>query len=308
VPSGPIEGTVIEAVIQEIDIASGRLLFEWHSLPSINPSESYLPAPSAGSGYDYLHANSVDLDVDGNLLLSARHTWGLYKIDRGTGALIWRLNGRESDFTLGDGAAVAWQHDARWQPGGVSIFDDGASDQPPNFESQSRGIVLSLDTAAMTARLARAFVHPEGLLATSQGSLQLLSTGGAFIGWGKIPRFSEFDADGELVFDASFVAGQQSYRAYRYPWKGQPADRPAVSAVHTTDGTAVYASWNGATEVAVWDVLAGSQAEALVSLGKVARSGFESAIEIEAAAGFVAVRALNATGQEIGRSETVAIA
>jgi hypothetical protein len=307
-PSGPIAGTVIEAVIQEIDIESGQLLFEWHSLPSIDPSESYLPAPSPGSPYDYLHANSVDLDGDGNLLLSARHTWALYKIDRGTGVVLWRMNGRKSDFTLGDGAAFAWQHDARWQPGGVSIFDDGATDQPPNFEAQSRGIVLELDTVAMTARLAQAFVHPDGLLATSQGSLQLLSTGGAFIGWGRIPRFSEFDADGELVFDASFVAGQQSYRAFRHPWNGQPAERPAVRAVRSTDGTVVYASWNGATEVAVWDILAGSQPGALVSRVKVAKSGFESSIEIELAAGVVAVRALNATGQEIGRSETVAIA
>jgi hypothetical protein len=307
-PSGPIEGRATEAVIQEVDVASGRLLFEWHSLPSIDPSESYVPPPTDGSPFDYIHANSIDLDADGNLLLCGRHTWAIYKIDRGSGAILWRLNGRRSDFKLGDEAAFAWQHDARAQPEGISIFDDGAMGSPPQPEAQSRGIVLALDTAAMTARLAREFVHPAGLLSTSQGSFQLMPTGGAFVGWGRLPQFSEFDANGALALDAVFPAGNQSYRTYRFPWRGLPDAAPDIAAGARSDSAVVvYASWNGATEVAAWEVLGGAGLDALAPLIRVRRSGFETAIAVDARPRVALVRALDAAGAELGRSRPIAI-
>lgn len=306
-PSGPVPGKVIEAVIQQVEISTGQLLFEWHSLASIDPSESYLSAPTDGSPFDYIHANSLDVDTDGNLLLSARHTWSVYKIDRQSGAVLWRLNGRKSDFLIGPGAAFAWQHDAKWQPGGISLFDDGAMAVDGAFEKVSRGIVLALDTEAMTATLSRSFVHPDGVLATSEGSMELLSTGGAFVGWGHVPRYSEFDAAGGLVLDATFPVAIQSYRVYRFPWTGRPAERPAVAALRGGSGMTVYASWNGATDVAVWQVLGGPNANALQALGRGRSTGFETPIELSASTAFVAVSALDAGDSEMGRSEVVQV-
>jgi hypothetical protein len=302
-PTGPVPGKVIEAVIQEVEISTGELLFEWHSAAWIDPSESYLSVPTDGTPYDYIHANSLDVDADGNLLLSARHTSTVYKIDRQSGTVLWRLNGRRSDFAMGDGAAFAWQHDAKFQPGGLSIFDDGAMSTDGAFEKASRGIVLALDTTAMTATLTRAFVHPAGVLATSQGSMELLSTGGAFVGWGHVPRYSEFDASGALVLDATFPVAVQSYRVYRFPWIGRPAEPPAVAAVRSSNGLIVYASWNGATEVAVWQVLGGPNGNELKPIGRARSSGFETPIEVVADAPFIAVSALDDGGSELGRSE-----
>lgn len=301
--------TVIEAVVQEVDIASGRVLFEWHSLPAIDPSESYLPPPTDGTAYDYLHANSIDLDVDGNVVVSCRHTWAVYRIERASGQLLWRLNGKRSDFRMQPGAAFAWQHDARMHgPGTLSIFDDGADGPQPQFEAQSRGVVLQLDTETMTARLGQSFVHPDRIQSTSQGSFQLLPDGHAFIGWGSVPRMSEFDANGRLVFDASFTASKQSYRAVRGAWSAQPVDKPSISAVRSGPASAVvYASWNGATDISAWEVLAGCTPSELVSLGRVARNGMETAIQVTTGATCAAARALDDQGHELGMSPVVAI-
>jgi hypothetical protein len=313
-PSGPVAGEIIEAVIQEIDIATGRLLFEWHSLPAIDPAESYLPPPSDGEAYDYAHANSLDLLPNGDLLLSLRHTWGVYRIERMTGAIAWRLGGRRSDFTLGDGLPFAWQHDVRALPDGrLTIFDNGARNPDPRdpnaaFETQSRGLVVALDEATMAATVEREVVHPAGVLATSQGSFQLFPDGVAFLGWGQVPRFSEFDAAGQLRLDASFPT-KGSYRALRQPWVGRPAEPPAVAAVGVSGGgTAVYASWNGATEVATWEVLGGPDASRLRPLGRAPRTGFETVIRVTGPARSVAVRALDANGVVLGQSEATRIA
>jgi Arylsulfotransferase (ASST) len=307
--SGAAPGQVIEGIVQELDIASGRVLLEWHSLPIIDPSESYLPAPTDGSAYDYLHANSIDIDRDGDLIVSGRHTWAVYGLDRASGDLRWRLGGKRSDYQLGPGAEFAWQHDARAYPDGtISIFDDGAMGPPPQFETSSRGIILQPDRASMSVRLQRAFVHPEGIVATSQGSFQLLPNGNAFIGWGKVPRFSEFDAAGQLLFDGAFPAGKQSYRAMRYPWTARPAEKPVVAGARVgASSILVYASWNGATDVATWQVLGGGSSAAMHSLGHGVPDGFETVIRVESDALYVAVRGLDRHGRELGRSAAVAV-
>jgi hypothetical protein len=288
---------VMDCAIQEVDLGSGRVLFEWHAVDHIDIAESVAPAPTgANDVYDYVHANSIDVDTDGNLILSARNTSAIYKIDRVTGRILWRLGGRRSDFAMGPGAAFALQHDARRQPDGtLTIFDDG---QAPGT---SRAIVLRLDETAMTATLLRELRQPEGLLATSQGNMQVLPDGHVFVGWGSLPRFSEFAADGRLLYDATFSASQ-SYRDLRFPWTGRPGEAPDVT-VDTQNGTmAVFASWNGATEVATWEVLAGRSAAAFRRVAAVPRDGFETQIDLPPAGPLVAVRARDASGVILGTS------
>jgi hypothetical protein len=305
VPAGSAAtaGQVMDCAIQEVDLATGRLLFEWHSADHIDPAESYVAAPTqAGSVYDYVHANSVEVDTDGHLIMSARNTSTIYKIDRRTGEIRWRLGGKRSDFTMGPGASFAYQHDARRQPDGtLTLFDDG---QAPGH---SRAIVLHLDESAMTTTLVREYQQPQGLLATSQGNMQVLPNGHVFVGWGSVPRFSEFDAGGRLLFDATFTS-TQSYRDYRFPWDARPVDVPAIAIDATTGPLTVYASWNGATAVASWEVLAGSDPASLAITASAARSGFETAIDARTAAPLVAVRALDASGNILGTSPMVSTA
>lgn len=301
-------GNVLDAVVQEIEIETGRVLFEWHSLDDITPAECYLPAPSdPDEPFDYVHYNSIGIAPDGNLVVNSRHTFASYKIDYGTGEILWRLNGKESDFEMGDGTPFSYQHDTRVLDNGeVTLFDNAGTNPEADETTDSRGLVLTLDEEAMTATLAREYIHPTGILATSQGNMQLLPNGNVFIGWGSAPVFSEFTADGELIFNGRFPQGGNSYRAYRMPWRGQPAEPPAVAVERgTADAVTVYASWNGSTEVVSWRVLAGPAPDTLEEVGSGERTGFETEIAVETDAAYVAVEALDDAGTTLSTSEAV---
>jgi hypothetical protein len=303
---GPKHGYLLEGIVQELAIPSGRVLFEWHSLPKVALSESYLRVPAGGNGtpgapYDYFHINSATLDSDGNYLISARHTHAVYKLRRKDGAILWRLGGKRSDFTVAPAARFAWQHDVhRQRDGTITLFDNGANEPG---RGRSRALVLHVDAARRRVTLARSFAHPTRLLSTSQGDAQVLPNGNVFVGWGSNPYFTEYARNGRVLFDGRFLKGADSYRAYRLPWAGHPVDRPAVA---VAGGTA-YVSWNGATAVARWQVVTGASASALRPAGTVAKGGFETAIRLRGAGGYVAVRALAADGRLLGASRVVRV-
>ena len=164
--------------------------------------------------------------------------------------------GRQERLRDGSGTRSVSQHDARRQEDGtITIFDNGA---PPQVHEQSRTIVVSLDMDAMSANLVREYTHRKELVSTSQGNAQVLPNGNVFVGWGSAPFFSEYSKEGELLFDASFRGSTQSYRAFRLPWTGHPTYDPAVAVERGSDDkVTLYVSWNGATDVATWQVLAG---------------------------------------------------
>jgi hypothetical protein len=299
---GPKSGAVLEGVVQELDVATGRVLFEWHSIDHVGLLESYVKLRKKDGKllpYDYFHINSVGVDSDGNLLVSARNTSTVYALDRHTGAVLWRLGGRKSDFAMGPGTRFWWQHDARRRPDGtLTLYDNGAA--PPK-ERYSRALVLRLDTSTHAATLVRAYAHPKRLLSSSQGNEQTLAGGHVFVGWGSNPYFTEFDGSGAAVFDARFSKGADSYRAYRFAWIGRPPGRPAA-VLHGRD---VYVSWNGATEVRGWQVLAGDDERHLQPLERVAKVGFETRIPALTDAKRLAVRALDGSGRVLGTSATI---
>ena len=302
---GPRNGEVLDGIAQEVDIETGEVLFEWHSLDHVGLEESYRRASKDSRWpFDYFHINSIDVDHDSNLLVSAKGTCTVYKVNRSTGEVMWRLGGEKSDFTTGLGTRTAYQHDARRQPDGtITIFDNGAD---PKVHDQSRGIVVELDEDKMTATLVSEYTHPDRLLAGSQGNMQVLPNGNAFIGWGNQPIFSEFNSDGELLFDASFPPKHESYRAFSFQWNGQPSDRPAVAAERGPDDeVTLYASWNGATEVATWEVLAGPNPEELEVVASVPRNGFETAITARTPELYVVVQAKNRSGRVLGTTKVV---
>ena len=158
----------------------------------------------------------------------------------------------------------------------------------------------------MTATLVRAYTHPDKLVSTSQGNMQVLPNGNVFVGWGSEPFASEFSHDGELLFDARIPTDDDSYRAFRFPWKGHPAEAPALAVNWGSDDeVALYASWNGATQIATWEVLAGAHPEQLEPLGEVSRDGFETAITARTAEPYVAVRAKDSSGRVLDTSKPV---
>jgi hypothetical protein len=295
---GPANGQVFDGIVQELDVATGRVLFEWHSLDHVALDESHSPVPTAaGTVYDYFHINAVNVDDDGNLLISARNTWAAYKLDRRTGRVIWRLAGKKSDFELGTGVAFAWQHNPIADGfHTVRIFDNESNIGP------SRVIWVRHDERDHTASLVREFIHPDKLSAPSQGNSQALDNDDTFIGWGATGRFSEIDANGNLLFDASVPTGYDTYRAYRSEWVGRPATRPTATLEQGEGTTTVHAVWNGATEVARWVVLGGGDRGVLWPIGEGAWNGLDTKITVKGTPARVKVIAFDAFGRILGGS------
>jgi hypothetical protein len=300
---GLSNGILTDSVIQEIDIKTGLVMWEWHALGHIPPANSHNPAPRSQWPWDYVHINSVDPGSSGDVLMSSRNTWSIYDVDMLSGAIRWRIGGDESSFKLGAGAHFYWQHDAEFQPGGlISVFDNGSD--PPE-EKQSRGLLLDPDLATHTVTLVKQFTNPtKTLLASSQGDTLSLPGGDWLLGYGGLPNFTEFDSAGGVLLDGTLGKNVQDFRTYLAPWSAHAPGAPAVVARAEGGGLAVSASWNGATEVASWRVLAGSSAASMTAVATAAREGFQTTLTVPAAGPYVAVQALNAEGAVIGTSPT----
>ena len=303
---GPPNGSTFDWIIQEIDIATGKVIWEWHALGHVPINSSYSNYVTAVP-YDYFHMNSIQQLPDGNILISSRNTWAVYLIDKKTGKIIWKLGGKRSSFKMGPHTNFEWQHDATLHKGGlVTLFDDGAT---PKEESQSRALELHIDTTTHSATLIHAFTHSPPALATAQGSVQLLPNRDVFVGWGRQPYFSQYTPSGKQVFGGSFRAPVESQRAYRYPWIGSPLQPPAIAVRRSKRAgrDVIYASWNGATQVRKWQVLASpSEGGPFVKLGSPAPwSSFETRIQ-ERNAGYFKVEALGERGSVLATSSIVA--
>lgn len=303
---GPRRGFVIDNLVQEIDIRTGRLLLNWSSAKRLSPRGSHLPA-SAQTVWDAYHVNSISEDSDGNLLLTARHLSAIVKIDRRTGRVLWKLGPRVGDFRVDRAASFYYPHDAQRAPDGTITIFDNRSTFVDRSRGPSRGLRLNVDMRRKRVTLARAYPHPRGrVFATSQGNISTLPGGNAFVGWGSSPWFSEYAPDGRVVFAASLRSQlNQSYRAFKSEWVGRPQGAPALAATARAGRLTVYASWNGATAVQRWRVLGGPSAASLTPLATVPWANFETRISVPSTARFVRVEALDVGGNVIGRSGAV---
>ncbi len=299
---GPRRGRVLDGIVQEIDVATGKLVWEWHSLDHVSIRESYLPvSEKSGGSWDYFHVNSADLTPDGDVLISSRDTSTVFKVDHRTGRIVWRLGGKHGDFHLGRGVRFTWQHDARSLGSDtLSIFDNAVGPKP--VRSSSRVIVVRVDTRRHRARLLRSYVHPDRLSAGTQGNGQLMPSGDMFAGWGSRGAFTQFTRRGRVLFDARLPRGWDSYRAFRMPWRGRPAGVPAASARRSGDRTRVSASFNGSTDVVRWRVLAGPSRDRLSAVATAPWRNLETAISLKTREPWVAVEALDRSGRVLARS------
>ena len=224
---GPADQSVIDGVVQEIDIHTGKVLWQWDSADHVPYAQSEPPLPaSASTPWDWFHINAVHFDTNGNLLIDARNTWTTYEVDPHTGRIDWQLGGKASSFTLKTapgqslddaGEIFAWQHDPEALGNGeYTIFDDESAGTPEY--DVSRVVTVKLDQRTHTATLVSSVNQPEGLVAASQGNGQTTPNGNLVVGWGSLPYFAEFSHSGQLLLNAEFPSGVNTYRAFEFRW------------------------------------------------------------------------------------------
>jgi len=315
---GPQNGYVQDFAIQEIDLHTNNLIFFWDALQHIPLTDSYEPASSAilsNNIWDAFHLNSIGLtDSLGDILVSGRNTWTIYRINKPSGNIIWQLGGKQSNFTIESGAEFSWQHDARFLPGNlISMFDDN-SDNSSDPGPPSHGLILQLDLIGNTASLYRSYYHDPNIIVASQGNVQSLANGNKFVGWGQSQYYSEYSQAGNtegdpalnLLYDAQMPGtNNYSYRAYRENWVGKPYYPPSIGIASANGQITVYASWNGSTETVSWQLFGGNKSKKLSLIASAAKSGFETPITVSGSFSYFQVKALNAQGKVIGKSKTI---
>lgn len=349
---GVDNGQIYDSIFQEIDLETGELIFEWHASEHFAVTDSLAPYEQYKGAWDFFHINSVDKDpLTGNYLVSSRYMCAVAYIDGTTGEVLWQLGGKHNSFTdLSEGHATdfSWQHHSRIHHENpddatkalVTIFDNGAYYTKSLLRaSHSRGLLVDVDTEAMTAKLRHGLVSPQEFLVPSQGSVNILpGTGNVLVGWGHHPAWTEYDgATGDVLCDVHLGATHltaysrvKNYRTFKSKWVGRPETSP--DAVLKTDEEAIYVSWNGATEVAGWlvqsmwdddgedediydkDLEGGfKRNEENTTFGytrdiiQVTKDGFETRIDLAEleVASYIQVVAVDANGNELGCSEVI---
>ncbi len=321
---GPKKGYVQDFAIQEVDLRTHELLFFWDAMDHIPLSDSFEPASSAVDSaniWDAFHLNAIGLtDNPSDIIFSGRNTWTIYRINKPTGNIVWRLGGKQSSFTIASGAEFSWQHDARFLSSTgttniISMFDDNCceGETVPPGTPPAHGLVLELDLNALTASPLTTYYHDPLIHVASQGNVELLPNGNRFVGWGQSQYYSEFAPAGNteanpslnLLYDAQMPGSNYTYRAYRNAWVGMPYYPPSVAAVANNFQVTVYASWNGSTETATWQVFGGMNPDALPLVASVAKTGFETAIPVGNVGPYFQVKALDSSNVVIGVSPLV---
>lgn len=310
---GVEDGWLFENTIQEIDIETGELVFEWNASTHVGINESYNTLPedvgrAEDSPWDYFHINSIEKDPNGDYLVSARVMDCVYKISGQDGSIIWRLGGKQSDFQLDDAAVFAFQHDASWiddkNQFQMTLFDNGPTDEI----AYSRGLLLDVNQVNMTVSLGREFANSAKTFAQFEGSLQALQLSNGnmnyLVGYGSQPYFAELNAQGEILLDVQFgkTNAVNSYRVYKLPWQGKPLTKPDVH--WAKNESMVYFSWNGQTDCENWGVYTANSTNSSMwrNVTTVRRTGFETTVDLTDAQldTYIRGKAVNGSGSVLG--------
>jgi Arylsulfotransferase (ASST) len=304
---GPPNGIYEDGEIQQVDLATNKLIFHWDITQHISLRASKVPVPKSGV-WDPYHPNSVDVNSAGDMLLSVRNTWGIYNI-KPSGKIAWKLiNGKGSSYSLSKPARFGWQHDVRFHGSGeVSMFDDGCCNfvAPFRYLHPARGLILRLKKGHAT--VVRQVHHYNTHCVPSNGSFQVLASGHAFIGWGQSYYYSEYSKTNTLLYDAAMPKPNMSYRTIKANWTGTPTTKPSAVVRHPKGKlSAVFVSWNGATRVAVWKLFAGTKPGKITGrVATVKRAGFQTALRTKKRGPFYQVKAYDSHGKLLGTSAVV---
>lgn len=307
-----------DSLFQEVDIETGNLLFEWRATDHISLSEVYV-TPGKNSkkkSYDFFHINSVDKTDAGDYIISSRYLHAIVCVSAETGDILWQLGGKSNSFESLNGATdFKWQHHATWQGNDtIALFDNHGNNVFHSPFEYSKGMLIQLDMADMTATLLKTYIHPDQILAISQGSMQVTPNGNVLVGFGNSPAYTEFTVDGEVLCSAHFgphlifeildIGLLKSYRTFKGQWVGRPKTVPDVK----VDGAKAYVSWNGATEVKYWVLetakMSGKDAE-FMKVQEMARDRFETSFRLGESDKFVRMVALDGAKNVLAYSAIV---
>ena len=308
---GPRDGAVADVGLQELQVSTGRMIRTWDALnprgkPNVPLSASH-QGVGASADWDAYHLNSVEALPDGNLLVSMRNTWSVYLISPVKNRVLWTLGGKDSSFHVPRDARFAWQHDARLvNPSGdgrgravkLTLFDNNTD------RGAAKGMVLTLNTSTRRAKLVAAYPHHPPYTASELGSMQLLPNSNVLVDWGSpYNYFTELSRASRELLDVAWPLRGPSYRTlFTNTWVGTPYYPPSGAVQDET----VYASWNGATEVARWEVLAGASSGVLHVVASQARAGFETAIRLAQSYKVYVVKALDSGGKVLAHGTSSA--
>jgi len=313
---GPEDGYILDGCFQEIEIATKSVAFQWCALEHIpiwhtytylqhDGQKNYTTPITANGSYngpwDWMHFNAVSKNEEGDYVISARHHNTIYKIagknnNMGLtpGEIMWRLGGKFSDFKMDFN--FSRQHTVKFvstsKEETVISFYNNAYDGLAYTARYSEGQLVTLNNKTMVATLTQSYPDPLEELSVSQGSVQLQDNGNVVVSWGNRARFSEFTKAGKLLYHAKFLGGVESFRVWKFPWKGYPKWAPKLLAyAHNASAPLhAYVSWNGATEVKAWrfHVSESTSHGPWKTLATVPKSGFETFVNFTALTAFQA--------------------
>jgi len=233
---GSTTASVKCGIIQELD-QNKNLVFSWYAADHYqfgDVQEKWLSGPN---NVDWTHFNSLAMDSDGNILVSLRHFSEVTKINRTNGSIIWRMGGKQNQFTFINDPYNGFdgQHDARRiANGNVTLYDDGYNTIPFH---PARGVEYSLNESTLTAQLVWSKIYSSNSFAVFLGNVQRLDNGNTVIGWGGLRNanvtFNCVKPDGNLILEMRFPDSLITYRAFNYPALPFKLNRPVISCGHS---------------------------------------------------------------------------
>jgi hypothetical protein len=313
VPGGKSDASVTGLVIQEMD-PSKNVIFEWRSWDHVKFTDS--TADLTAQEIDLIHGNAMDISSDGNLLLSSRNLSEITKINLQTGDIIWRLGGKANQFDFVNDEMFAFQHDVRQLPNGdITIFDNHGTTENP---APSRGVEYKVDETSMIVTKVWSYTHSPYVFGTYMGDVQRMLNGDTFLGWGAaydgpgyvFVSMTEVDPNNNVILEITFDQPYVSYRALRYPWQGYPDTLPDLAFRNDSSGLTLGYSWNGATEVASYQLYGGSTPQSLSLIDQKVRHGFETQTHLDTVPSgmcYFQAAAMDKNGKEMARSAIISI-
>jgi len=175
------------------------------------------------------HVNAVEIDYDGNILLSSRNLNEITKINRSDGSIMWRLGGKRNEFNFINCPVPFYgQHDIRRQENGhITLFDNGYCAQPHG----ARAMEFELDEKNKTASLVWNYIYDSSMVSTGQGNVQRLANGNTLVNYGRVTDdivFVVVDSNKHRLFELFSSNHLDSYRSFYYPSLPWQFHRPRV--------------------------------------------------------------------------------
>lgn len=220
VPGGNPNALVTGLVIQEVDI-NRNVYFQWRSWDHYEITDATWDISLTSMWIDYVHANALEIDADGHILVSCRNMDEITKIDFNTGEIIWRLgiNAKNNEFDFNnDPIGFSHQHDIRKLPNGnYTVYDNGNLHVP----QYSRALEYHLNESSRQANLVWSYVHDPVVYAPVTGSNQRLPNNNRLVGWGGASpiAMTEVNQNNQVVFELYLPDSVTGYRSLKFPWE-----------------------------------------------------------------------------------------